>query len=94
MGRINDQLGANIAQYRTKMSITQRQLADRITAASGMDVSTAMVSSWERGAAQIPAEMIHYITSALCCTSYDLYPHSSTYTERDVQIMERFHSLS
>ena len=94
MGRINDQLGANIAQQRINIDITQRQLADRITAASGMDVSPAMVSSWERGAAQIPAEMIHYITSALCCTSYDLYPHSSTYSERDVQIMERFHSLS
>lgn len=94
MGRINDQLGANIAQYRINQGITQRQLADRITAASGMDISHAMVSNWERGVAQIPAEMVHYITSALCCTSYDLYPHSTTYTERDMQIIERFHSLS
>lgn len=53
-----------------------------------------MVSAWERGAAHIPAEMVHYITGALCCTSYDLYPHSTTYTERDLQLMERFHSLS
>lgn len=94
MGRINDQLGANIAQIRIKHGMTQRQLADRITGASGVDVSPSMVSSWERGAAQIPAEMINYITYALCCTSYDLYPHSSIYTERDMQIIERFHSLS
>lgn len=55
MGRINDQLGASIAQQRTKHDITQRQLADRITAASGMDVSPSTISAWERGAALIPA---------------------------------------
>lgn len=35
MGRINSELGANIAQHRTNQNLTQRQLADRITAASG-----------------------------------------------------------
>lgn len=94
MGRINDQLGANIAQHRINQNMTQRDLADRITAASGMDISQAMVSNWERGVAQIPAEMVHYITAALCCSSYDLYPHSATYSERDLQIMEQFHAMS
>lgn len=52
-----------------------------------------MVSAWERGTRDIPAAMIPSICSIIHCTSFDLYPHSATLTDNDVQLISTIKAM-
>lgn len=91
---INDQIGQNIASVRQRRGITQRQLADMVSDESGRDITPSKVSAWERGAALIPAEMTIYISHALQCTSYELYPHSQLIAPQDALLYAKLLSMS
>lgn len=91
---VERELGENIAQMRKRAGMTQQQLADALTAQMGRSVSLHMVSAWERGHRDIPAALIPAICQALHCASFDLYPHSSTLNDRDVQLISSITAMS
>lgn len=46
-----------------------------------------MVSAWERGTRDVPLAITPALCSIIHCTSFDLYPHSETLSDRDLQLM-------
>ena len=93
MGSINTALGANIQKIRQQQGLQQQELADRIVALSGENVTRVMVSKWERGLTTLPAEMAHYISLALGVSSYHLWPHSDLVTDKDVELIQWIRNL-
>lgn len=91
---VTRELGANIAKFRKRASITQQRLADDLTETLNKPVSLHMVSAWERGLRDIPAAVIPSICHIIHCTSWDIYPHSTRLTDRDVRLIETVTALS
>lgn len=46
-----------------------------------------MVSAWERGTRDVPLAITPALCAIIHCTSFDLYPHSETLSDRDLQLM-------
>lgn len=86
-------MGDNIAKLRKRANVTQQQLADELTRLTGRDISMHMVSAWERGSRDVPAAIIPTICHVIHCTSFDLYPHSETLTDRDVQLIQSIKAM-
>lgn len=93
MASINSTLGENICRQRTKLAMTQRQLADAVSELAEHPVSASTISAWERGTKMIPAEMIHYVCQALVCSSYQLFPHSAIVSDDDLSMMRLIHAM-
>lgn len=91
---VTRELGANISKYRKRAGMTQQQLADQLTDQTDRSVSLQMVSAWERGERDIPAAVMPDICHCIHCSSYDLYPHSETLTDRDVQLISTIKAMS
>ena len=91
---VRRELGQNMAIMRKRANITQQQLADGLTDRTGKPISMHMVSAWERGTRDIPAAIMPDICQLLHCTSFDLYPHSVTLTDRDVQLISSITAMS
>lgn len=79
---------------RKRSGLTQSQLAMQLTDRTGEQVSMCMVSNWERGLVDVPASVIPDICHIIHCTSYELYPHSETLTDRDVQLISTLKAMS
>ena len=94
MIRVSHEICQNIARTRKKAHMSQQQLADKLTELTGENVSLYMVSSWEREIAEPRIGFMPHICHALCCTSYDLYPHSQTFSDRDMRFLEAVQHLS
>lgn len=88
------ELGRNIAVYRKKAGITQAQLAQMLTKITEQTVSLCMVSNWQRAIVDVPAAIMPDICHCLHCSSFDLYPHSESLTDRDIRLMETIRAMS
>lgn len=94
MIRVSYEICQNIALQRKSAHMSQQALADKLTELTGEKVSLHMVSTWERGITEPRIGFMPHICHALGCTSYDLYPHSKTYTQRDMRFLEAIQHLS
>lgn len=94
MDDINKIIGSNIGIQRRRQHMSQRELADQLSAITDQLISDYMVGSWERGTVQIPAAILPPICQVLRCSSYVLYPRSSTMSERDLHLMASLQNLS
>ena len=52
-----------------------------------------MVSAWERATREVPASMIPMICRIIHCTSWDLYPHSESLSDRDLQLISTIKAM-
>lgn len=93
MIRITYELGRNIATMRRRSGLTQTQLADQLSERTGRQISMTTVSNWERGLVDVQASLLPDICHIIHCTSLDLYPHSETLTDRDVQLIRTISAL-
>lgn len=91
---VTREIGENIARKRRTASLTQQQIADQLTSMTDRDISLHMVSAWERGLRDIPAAIIPAICAILHCSSFELYPHSKTVSDRDMQIISTVIAMS
>lgn len=82
-----------MSTLRRRAGLTQQRLADIISAAAGVEINLHTVSGWERGLRSIPAALVPEICRALHCTSWDLYPHSDTLTDRDVRLIATIRAM-
>lgn len=94
MIRISYEICRNIAHLRKKAHLSQQAFADKLTQMIGENISLYMVSTWERGIAEPRIGFMPYICQALNCTSYDLYPHSTVFSDRDMRFLEAIQHLS
>ncbi len=93
MIRITYELGRNIATMRRRSGLTQTQLADQLTERTGRQISMTTVSNWERGLVDVPASLLPDICHIIHCTSWQLYPHSETLSERDLQLISTIKAM-
>ena len=91
---VTRELGSNIATFRKRACISQQQLANDLTEQLQRQISMHMVSAWERGLRDIPAAVIPEICKIIHCTSFDLYPHSETLSDLDVQLIATIKAMS
>ena len=92
--RISFEIVQNIIKIREKRGMSQKELAYRVSQHADKNVTEAMVSCWEREVVPLPAAMMPAICKALACSSYELYPHSTHVSDRDIKLLDAFRHLS
>lgn len=90
---VSRELGANIAKCRRRAGVTQQHVADELTRIIGEPVSMHMVSAWERGQRDIPAAIVPSLCQVIHCTSWELYPHSVSLSDKDVLLISTMVAL-
>ena len=68
---LNNICGKNVAKYRTKMKISQRELADRLQVA-GLDVDKNTIQRIEAGKRFVTDIDLVYLCKVLSCSLNDL----------------------
>lgn len=84
---VNRAICENLTKYRKQAGITQDGMADRLSEMTGHVFTSSQISAWERGTTMPPAAVMPFVCRVVGRSSYDLYPHSETLTERDVRLI-------
>ena len=72
----------NLRKIRSLRSMTQAELAAKLTIMSGEQVTALQVSRWERGERTIPAHMIGYAAQALRTSAQGFYDYKTTQDDK------------